>query len=106
MMTGKEAIEYLRDHNRYYEPVNREAFRVIEEDLEKLEQYEKIFSTPLAEIRKRLEVLDNIRKTFKVQKEETINQNHYWLYIGNHVYMITKKIYDLVKDELEGENND
>lgn len=61
-MTNKEAIEYLRNHTRYYEPVNREAFRVIEDALNKLEQYEKIFNTPLMEIRKQLRVLDILKE--------------------------------------------
>lgn len=36
-MTGKEALEYLSEHTRFYEPVNREAFRTIAKDLEILE---------------------------------------------------------------------
>lgn len=39
-MTNKDAITYLKEHTKYYEPVNREAFRVIEEALKKLEYYE------------------------------------------------------------------
>ena len=33
-MESKEALDYLREHTRFYEPVNREAFRTIEKDLE------------------------------------------------------------------------
>jgi len=40
-MTSKEAIEYLRNNTKFYEPVNREAFRTIEKDLERLELLEK-----------------------------------------------------------------
>lgn len=46
---------------------------------------------------KDLEKLEEIRNTFKVEKEETINQNRYWL-IGKkkpyYSYMITKEQYD------------
>lgn len=46
---------------------------------------------------KDLEILEEIRNTFKVEKEETINQNHYWLIVKKkpyYSYMITKEQYN------------
>lgn len=55
----------------------------------RLELYESLL--------KDLEVLEEIRNTFKVEKEETINQNHYWLIVKKkpyYSYMITKEQYN------------
>lgn len=96
-MEDKEALEYLRNHTKYYEPVNREAFRVIEKSLDELEELKKLMGTPIQDIMKRLKILEEIRNSFKVEKEETINKNYYWL-IGkkkpHYSYMITKEQYD------------
>ena len=60
----------------------------------------------LSVLNKELEKLDEIRNNFKVEKEETINQNRYWL-IGKkkpyYSYMITKEQYDKWSRWLENE---
>lgn len=90
-MTGKEALESLRQE---YYAENDEHIIVFNGDDERLDIIEKD-----------LEILEEIRKTLKVEKEETINQNLYWLYIEKRPILITRKIYDLVKDELEEDGN-
>ena len=53
--------------------------------------------TMLEKVLKDLEVLEEIRNTFKVEKEETINQNRYWLIVKKkpyYSYMITKEQYE------------
>ena len=68
-MTSKEAIEYLRNNTKFYEPVNREAFRTIEEDLN---------------------ILQAIRNTYKVFKDD----DEYFLSDGKHLHIIDKKQFD------------
>lgn len=79
-MTSKELLRRIDERNYLTEREHREFLNILEKDLE---------------------ILDKIRKTFKLKKEETINQNHYWLFIGKKIYMITRKQYDLYKEWLE-----
>lgn len=73
---------------------NKELLRRIDERDYLTEREHREF---LSVLNKELEKLEEIRNTFKVEKEETINQNHYWL-IGkkkpHYSYMITKEQYD------------
>ena len=68
-MENKEAITYLREHTKYYEPVNREAFRTIEKDLK---------------------ILEEIRSEYIVFRDG----DDYFLRGGKNLYLITKKQYD------------
>lgn len=82
---------------------NKELLRRIDERDYLTEREHREF---LSILNKELEKLEEIRNTFKVEKEETINQNHYWL-IGKkkpyYSYMITKEQYDLYKEWLDNE---
>lgn len=53
-----------------------------------------VYQTYLDDIEEDLNILEEIRKTFKVEKEETINQNHYWLIVDKKYYLITRKQYE------------
>lgn len=75
-------------------PYRDETIRDLKNDIDNLEN-----------ILKDLEVLEQIRNTLKVESEETINPNLYWLYIEERPILITRKIYDLLKDELEEDGN-
>ena len=93
-MTGKEALNELIENYKidlqkidviykpFYDYRNfnlkwlEEHKIIILKDLEKLEQYEKIFDTPLIEIRKRLEVLE-ILEDFIELKYDEVNEIYY-----------------------------
>lgn len=93
-MENKEALEYLRNHNKYYEPVNREAFRVIEKSLDELEELKEIMGKPIQEIRKNLKILEEIREYIKVIDYGEKFQNRYALQAGYVIYPIKKDVYD------------
>lgn len=57
-MTNKEIIEYLKNNTKFYEPVNREYFRILEAEIEELEKYRKILNKPIKEMVKELNVLE------------------------------------------------
>lgn len=85
-MTSKEYIEdIVKRIEKFIEKYND----CNEHIKSQLEHYKQVL--------KDLEKLEEIRSTFRVEKEETINQNRYWL-IGKkkpyYSYMITKEQYD------------
>ena len=72
-MTSKEAITYLREHTKYYEPVNREAFRTIEEDLE---------------------ILEEMRNDFKILDwGEGFQYRYEFIYVNRYKFFINKEQY-------------
>lgn len=79
-MTNKKLLENIIIDCEYYgrdkATIDIETIRSVLKDLDKLEE---------------------IRNTFRVEKEETINQNHYWLIVKKkpyYSYMITKEQYN------------
>ena len=93
-------------------------FKDIDEDLEKLEQYEKIFNEPLIEIRKRLEILDMLKQEFhiKLYNANEISYKAYLITIQSYEdegtwdttaeTTITKEQYDKLKEWLKNEKTD
>lgn len=72
-MNSLEAIKYLREHTKYYEPVNREAFRVIEENLD---------------------ILQEIRNDFKILDwGEGFQYRYELMYVNRYKFFINKEQY-------------
>lgn len=86
-MTSKEAIEHLRNHTQYYKPVNREAFRTIEKDLEILDILKRLFNEGVIQLYK--EDFEGYRPIYKIEdydaykdiiiSEEDFNLIEEWL---------------------------
>lgn len=84
-MENKEALEYLKNHNKYYEPVNREAFRVIEASLQELEELKKIMGTPIQDIMKRLKILEILKKNIEIVDTDFVDED------GDDIFKIQLK---------------
>lgn len=92
-MTSKELNEIINKTRRIPNiSLTPKQVEDLIKDLEKLEQYEKIFDTPLLEIRKQLEILDILKK---VMDKETLK----WL------SFINKEDFNKIKEWLENEKN-
>ena len=104
-MTSKELNEILnktrRTPNIFLTP---EQVEELVKDLEKLEQYEKIFDTPLIEIRKQLEVLELI-KILDEKIENNIIKRNEIIPNNTSIYKLNGKIeaYTDIKSLLEKE---
>lgn len=101
-MENKEALEYLKNHNKYYEPVNREAFRIIEKSLEELEELKEIMGTPIQDIMKRLKRLEKQDKILEEMREhiEAIDYGEkctyrYYVIIDGNRFDCCKETYDM-----------
>lgn len=97
-MTKKEKIQKLKMslYNRNVDMriimAQQDIICDIEKDLENLEKYEKIFDTPLIEIRKQLGILGILKKIIK------IDYNTKFTY-GNKKYLISLRQDVIVNDE-------
>lgn len=101
-MENKEALEYLKNHNKYYEPVNREAFRVIEASLQELEELKELMGTPIQDIMKRLKRLEKQDKILEEMREhiEAIDYGEkctyrYYVIIDGNRFDCGKETYDM-----------
>lgn len=82
-MTSKEIINAIRC---IFDDVNKLSrnYRIGDEAFDRLDELEV-----------EIEKLEEIRKTFKVKKEENLNHNRYWLIIDNKILcLITRKQYE------------
>lgn len=100
-MTSKEFIQDEIDNlEDILENARKDNCNIVVKECEKdIKHYNQVL--------KDLEILEEIRNTFKVEKEETINQNHYWLIVKKkpyYSYMITKEQYDKWNRWLENDN--